>query len=226
MNGEHRAPAIYIVSGGVGASGEQVVQTVLAQFPDCSVQVVTAGNVRQISQIEEVIAQAKACDGTIVHTLVDPHLRHALVERARTQGVAAIDLMGDLLSHLALVLGREPLRQPGLYRQSHRAYFERVAAIEFTLGHDDGKNAPGWAHADLTLVGVSRTGKTPLSVYLSVLGWKVANVPLIPEVPTPPELFSLDRRRVVGLTIDPDQLLMAARAASPTYGRAAPFDLC
>ncbi len=202
------APHIYIVSGGVGASGEQLVQTVLAQFPGKNVVVSTVGNVRQISQIEEVVAQAQEGQGMIVHTLVDARLRSALTNLAHLEGVPDIDLMGALLSQLTDVLGREPLGQPGLYRQFRRAYFERVGAIEFTLAHDDGKNPRGWPQADIVLVGVSRTGKTPLSVYLSVLGWKVANVPLVPEIPTPRELFELDSRRVVGLTIDSDQLLM------------------
>ncbi len=202
------APPIYVVSGGVGASGEQLVNTVLAQFPDSHVQVFTIGNVRQSEQIERVVMQAAGCGGTIVHTLVDERLRGALSDLARAQGVVAIDLMGELLARLAVVLRREPVQQPGLYRRFHRAYFERVSAIEFTLAHDDGKGPQGWPQADIVLAGVSRTGKTPLSVYLSVLGWKVANVPLVPEIPTPEELFRVDPHRVVGLTIDPDALLM------------------
>jgi regulator of PEP synthase PpsR (kinase-PPPase family) len=216
------SPPIYIVSGGVGASGEQLVQTVLAQFPETNVPVVTVGNVRQMEQIESVVAQAQESDGTVVHTLVDAHLRNALTGRARAQGVVAIDLVGALLSRLAEVLEREPLGQPGLYRMFHRAHFERVAAIEFAMTHDDGKNPQGWSQADVVLVGVSRTGKTPLSVYLSVLGWKMANVPIVLEWPTPPELFQLDRRRVVGLTIDPDQLLMYREQRYRRMGALAP----
>jgi regulator of PEP synthase PpsR (kinase-PPPase family) len=205
---EAKPPPIYIVSGGVGASGEQLVQTALAQFPDHRVLVIVVGNVRQVEQIESVVARAKDSGGTIVHTLVDASLRSHLVGRAQAAGVQTIDLMGPLLRRMAEVLGREPLGHPGLYRQLHRDYFDRVAAIEFTMAHDDGKKPEGWRSAEIVLVGVSRTGKTPLSLYLSVLGWKVANAPLVPNLPLPPELFQLDPHRVVGLTIESGQLLL------------------
>lgn len=201
-------PPVYIISGGVGASGEQLVHTALAQFPDNQIPVITVGNVRQMEQIQRVVEQAKAKDGIIVYTLVEIHLRDALVDLAQAEGVAAIDLMGPLLTWVSGVLGREPLGQPGVYRQLRKDYFERVAAIEFTMTHDDGKNPSGWSSAEIVLTGVSRTGKTPLSIYLSVLGWKVANVPLVPGVPPSPELFRLDPRRVVGVTIEPGQLLL------------------
>jgi|WetSurMetagenome_2_1015567.scaffolds.fasta_scaffold345671_2 [pyruvate, water dikinase]-phosphate phosphotransferase / [pyruvate, water dikinase] kinase len=217
-------PPLYVVSGGVGASGEQLVQTVLAQFPDNNLPVITVGNVRQVTQIKRVIAQAKQAGGIIAHTLVDDRLRRALIDLARDEDVAAIDLMGPLLSRLESVLKRKALSQPGLYRQFHRAYFERVSAIEFTMAHDDGQQRAGWPQADLVLVGVSRSGKTPLSMYLAVLGWKVANVPLVPEVPPPPELFKLSRQRVLGLTIRPDQLLVFREQRYARLGLAAPID--
>ncbi len=200
------AVTIYIISGGVGASGEQLANTVLAQFPDSPVSLVTVGNVRHASQLERAVAEANARHGIIVHTLVDAHLRQILVGLAEAQGVPAIDLMGALLAQLSEQLNQPPLQQPGRYRQHHKAYFERVAAIEYTFAHDDGKNPPGWLNADVLLVGVSRSGKTPLSVYLSVLGWKTANYPLVPELPPPPQLFEVDPRRVIGLTIDIDRL--------------------
>ncbi len=202
------AHPIYVVSGGVGASGEQLAQTVLAQFPQSQVRVITLGNVRRPEQIEEAVARAKGTGGILLHTLVDERLRAILIERAREQQVPAIDLMGELLAWLSRVLGCPPLGQPGLYRQLRHDYFERVAAIDFALAHDDGKNPADWRQADVVLTGVSRTGKTPLSVYLSVLGWKVANVPIVFELGVPEGLLQLDRSRVVGLTIDPDQLLM------------------
>ena len=215
---------IYVVSGGVGASGEQLVQTVLAQFPDNHVPVITVGNVRQATRIKRVIAQAKQSGGIIAHTLIDDRLRRTLIDLARQEDVAAIDLMGPLLSRLESVLKRKAVGQPGLYRQFHRAYFERVSAIEFTMAHDDGQQRAGWPEADIVLAGVSRSGKTPLSMYLAVLGWKVANVPLVPEVPPPPELFKLDRQRVIGLTIRPDQLIVFREQRYARLGVSAPLD--
>jgi regulator of PEP synthase PpsR (kinase-PPPase family) len=140
--------------------------------------------------------------------MIDAHLRQALNEIASQQGVFAVDLVGAILGRLTDVLGIEPLGQPGLYRKLHKDYFERVEAIEYTMAHDDGKYPEGWPKAEIVLVGVSRTGKTPLSIYLSVLGWKVANIPFVPGIPAPSELFQLDTRRVFGLTIEPGQLLI------------------
>ena len=211
-------PPIFIVSGGVGASGEQVVNTVLAQFPDITVPVVSVPNVRHPAQFENILDQARELSGTIVHTLVDAKLRERMIELAHERDVIAIDLMGPLLERLTTVLRQPPLEKPGLYRQLHKPYFERIEAIEYALAHDDGQNREGWPAADVILVGVSRTGKTPLSVYLSVLGWKVANLPIVPELPTPPELYQLEPSRVIGLTLDLDRLLVFRRRRSSQLG--------
>lgn len=200
-------PPIFIVSGGVGASGEQVVNTVLAQFHDIDVPVITIPSVRVTAQIDSAIVQAKTAGGTIVHTLVDGDLREEMIRRAREEGVLALDLMGPLIERLSEVLGQEPLGRPGFYRQLNATYFDRVAAIEYAMAHDDGRRRQDWPEADVLLIGVSRSGKTPLSMYLAVLGWKAANLPLVPEIPTPPELFELGRKRVVGLMIDLDRLM-------------------
>jgi regulator of PEP synthase PpsR (kinase-PPPase family) len=104
-------------------------------------------------------------------------------------------------------LEQEPIAHPGLYRHLHQAYYDRVSAIEFSMSHDDGQRPGGWPQADVVLVGPSRVGKTPLSMYLAVLGWRVANVPLIPDVDLPPGLSQLDRQRAIGLTMEPGQLL-------------------
>ena len=209
MNPPHSQPIpIYIVSGGVGASGEQVVHTVLAQFPGSDLPVITIANVRQESQIEALLLKAKETGGAVVHTLVEQELRNYLKTRVQELQIPSFDLMGDLLSWITIATGQSPAEKPGLYRRLHKDYFERVSAIEYTMAHDDGKNPQGWQQADMLLIGVSRAGKTPLSLYLSVLGWKVANVPYINGVNLSQELFKLDPRRVIGLTIDPVQLLI------------------
>jgi [pyruvate, water dikinase]-phosphate phosphotransferase / [pyruvate, water dikinase] kinase len=201
------SPRIYIISGGVGASAEQLVHTVLAQFPQDTVKITTLGNVRYPEQIESVLRQA-LCDGClVVHTLIEPKLREYLIETANQLQVEAIDLMGPLAGWVTRKLGTPPLGQPGLYRQLHREYFDRVMAIDYAIAHDDGKNPQDWPQAEALLVGVSRVGKTPLSLYLAVLGLKVANYPYTPPIPFPPALFELDSRRVIGLTIEPGQLL-------------------
>jgi [pyruvate, water dikinase]-phosphate phosphotransferase / [pyruvate, water dikinase] kinase len=215
------APPIFVVSGGVGTSGEQVVNTILAQFHGVDVPVITIPSVRNTTQVTNAIAQAKAADGTIVHTLVDGELRTVLVRRAADEGVIALDLMGPLIEHLADILGQAPLGRPGFYRQLNATYFERVDAIEYAMAHDDGRKRQDWPEADVLLLGVSRTGKTPLSMYLAVLGWKAANLPLVPEISTPPEIYELDRSRVIGLTIDLDRLVTFRMRRARHMGMAA-----
>ena len=151
-------PPIYIVSGGTGSSGEQMVNTVLAQFPENQVEVVMVSQVRQMEEIEKVVAQAATTGGTIIHTLVDGRLRGALIRLGQERSVVTIDLMGDLLSRLTDVLGQEPVDQPGLYRQLHQPYFDRIEAIEFSMSHDDGMKLDDLSLADIVLLGVSSVG--------------------------------------------------------------------
>lgn len=215
-------PPIIIVSGGVGASGEQLVHTVLAQFPGIQVPVITTGNVRHPEQIEQAVDQAERSRGMLVHTLVDSNLRQALTEQARAKGVPAIDLMGDLIEILSERSGREPANKPGLYRQLRRDYFERVEAIEFSMVHDDGKGVKDLPKAEIVILGVSRVGKSPLSLYLSVLGWKVANLPFVMGRPMPDELSQVNKQRVIGLTIEPGQLMLHRQERQRRLGAPGP----
>lgn len=202
------APTVFVVSGGSGASADQLVQTALAQFPDNHVLVRIFSNIRENEQVDEVLNRALIEDAVIVHTLVDLKIYNYLIKRTDQLGIFQIDEMQSLLQKLALMLGRKPEGHPGLYRKLHKKYYDRIAAIEFTVAHDDGKDPAGWKEAEIVLTGVSRVGKTPLSMYLSVLGWKVANVPLVYGIDPNPFLFEIDRRRLVGLTIHPGQLVI------------------
>ncbi|MGE5603026.1 MAG: pyruvate, phosphate dikinase/phosphoenolpyruvate synthase regulator, partial [Nitrososphaerales archaeon] len=206
QSSDGKPPPIYVVSGATGASGEHIVRTVLAQFRR-PVPVVLVPHVNSETDLVELVQEAASAGGTIVHTLVKSSLRKTLANLARPRAVLAIDLMGPLLEHLALALGEQPAEKPGLYHQQREAYFERIAAIEYSVAHDDGQRVSELPEAEIVLVGVSRSGKTPLSMYLAINGWKVANVPLIPGIPPPPVLHEIDSRRIVGLTVEPGQLI-------------------
>lgn len=202
---------LFIISGGAGALGKHIARVALAQFPGVSTEVIVMPQVRHPDQLIDAIAQVAQRGGTIIHTMVDPQMRAALIELAAQQQLVTIDTIGNPLGQLAQVFGRAPLGQPGLNQGQEDAYLDRIKAIEYTVDHDDGRNPHQLDQADVVLSGVSRVGKTPLSIYLSVLGWKVANVPLVREVPPPRELFEIDRRRVIGLTIDVDMLMQHRR---------------
>ncbi len=213
---------IYLVSGASGSSGSQIIETVLAQFPKIQVPLIKMTHVRRRAQIKEIMEKALKTGGTVVHTLVDPEMRKALVLQGEKQKIATIDLMGNLLDHLSDVLGTPPVGKPGLYRKLRKDYFDRISAIEYTIKHDDGQMAQDLSSSDIVLTGVSRSGKTPLSMYLAVHGWKVANIPLIINVPPPPELFRIDRKCVIGLTISYEDLMMHRKKRQEKMGPVGP----
>jgi len=211
-------PPIFIISGGAGALGKHVARIALAQFAGLNPQMIVIPQICSCDQVAEAIAQVVAKRGIIIHTMVDPNIRQVLIQLAQEYHVTAIDTIGDSLAELAAVLGQAPLGQPGLYQGGNETYRERIKAIEYTVDHDDGRSPNELGQADVVLTGISRVGKTPLSIYLSVLGWRVANVPLVLDIQPPKELFEIDRRRVIGLTIDVEVLMQHRRWRQESLG--------
>jgi len=164
--------------------------------------------VRTAKEVRQVVKEAARVGGTIVHTLALPELRQEILAEGRRRLVVTIDLMGPLVDRLRDTLELSPLAQPGLLRQLDESYYERIGAIDFAVRHDDGRNPGDLPQAELVLVGVSRTSKTPISIFLAYRGWRVANVPLIADLEPPPALFKVKRHRVVALTIQPERLVM------------------
>ncbi|GAE46419.1 ATP/GTP-binding protein [Mesobacillus boroniphilus JCM 21738] len=156
--------------------------------------------------IDEVISLAKHDGGMIAYTLVKPDISNYLQESATKEGIYACDIMGPLIQQVQQLSGETPLYEPGLVRKLDQDYFKKVEAIEFAVKYDDGRDPRGILKADIVLVGVSRTSKTPLSQYLAHKRYKVANVPLVPEVDPPEELFLVPREKCFGLRITPDKL--------------------
>lgn len=209
MNSQNKSAnaPIYVVSGGRGIAGNNLVQSLLIQYPENKIPVTIIGRVADEDQIFDIIMKAKADGGLIAHTMVDPGLRDRINELAKEFGVSVIDLMGQLARYLDENLNVEPLQHPGLYRELNHQYFDRIESIEFTLSQDDGMSPQRLRDAEIVLTGLSRVGKTPLSVYLAMYGWKVANVPLVHGIQPPPELFEIDPQRVFGLHIGANQLI-------------------
>lgn len=198
---------IFILSDGTGETAATLVRAALVQYSDLTLNIVRCKNVRTEEQIESLIEDVYSRKGIIVFTMVSPQMSKKVMDCAAAKGLAAVDLMGPLLNALDTYLGRTNSgHTAGLLRAVDDQYFKRIEAIEFTVKHDDGKTLTHLDQADIILVGISRTSKTPLSIFLSHKGWKVANIPLVLNVPPPEELFKIDQRRIVGLTIDPASL--------------------
>ncbi|NJN24628.1 MAG: kinase/pyrophosphorylase [Cyclobacteriaceae bacterium] len=194
-------PPIYVVSGGKGIAGHTIVETMLIQYPDNKIPVVIEAEVINEKQIAEITDNVLKARGAIVHTMVNRQMRNALIESCLLKGIPQFDLVGGISDYLDQTLDIRPVEQPGLFRLRNIEYFRRVRAIEFTMAHDDGQNAEKIENADIILTGVSRSGKTPLSIYLAMFGWKVANVPLVLGIEPPESLFKVDPNRVFGLNI-------------------------
>jgi len=209
---------IYIVSDSIGETAELVGKAAASQFDAGKADIRRVPYVSHPDEIPEIVAQAAQESGVIVFTLVMPSLRGFLLSEAAKYGLPAVDILGPVLDALRRVTGREPRFEPGLMRKVDEEYFRRVEAIEFAVKYDDGKDLRGITEAEVVVLGVSRTGKTPLCMYLAHKRIRAANVPLVPEVPVPQELFTLSSNRVVGLTIQPDYLVWIRRERLRTLG--------
>ncbi len=199
-------PVVFIVSDSIGETAEFVVKAVASQFDSGQVEMRRVPFVETRAQIEEIFEEAANCNSIIAYTLVVPELRQIMADEASRHAVLTADILGSLMGAFSRATFKEPHFEPGRLRQLDEDYFRRVAAIEFAVKHDDGKDPRGLQEAEVVLIGVSRTSKTPLSIYLAHQGIKVANLPLVPEVELPEELFWVPPHRVAGLIIDPHHL--------------------
>lgn len=199
-------PSVYVLSDSIGETAELVIKAGLSQFGTGNYKIQRVPYVDDKETIDETLRVVKEDNGIIAFTLVEPDLRLYLNERAKALSIEAIDIMGPMMDSLERAFNHEPRLEPGLVYKLDQDYFKRIEAIEFAVKYDDGRDPRGIARADIVLVGVSRTSKTPLSQYLAHKRLKVANVPLVPEVDPPEELFQIDKNKCIGLAISPEKL--------------------
>ena len=197
---------IYVLSDSIGETGEQVARAAVSQFNPERYEVRRFPYITEEDQIVEVFEEAKNERSIIIYTIVIEKLKNFIIEMGTVFNIPVVDLMTPALDALENVLEYEPKRESGLIRKLDEKYFKKVEAVEFAVKYDDGKDTRGIKKADIVLVGVSRTSKTPLSMYLAHKHFKVANVPLVPEVPAPEEIFVKDVKRVFGLIANPFKL--------------------
>jgi regulator of PEP synthase PpsR (kinase-PPPase family) len=194
---------IHVISDSLGDSAATLAMAAASQFSDgtCAIhRLPKATNIEQMAHfIEANMAQADG-EMTILYTIVDPELRAQLNDYVSDKPLAAVDLIGPAIEAIAEATGLKPRGEAGLIRKTDKVYFNRVSAMEFAVDHDDGRNVEQLADADIVLIGVSRSSKTPLSIYLASRGYRVANVPLASGTEPPQQLFEIDRRRIFGLT--------------------------
>jgi len=197
---------IDVVSDSTGETAEKVVRAALLQFPQAGAVIRLHTRVRTQDNVLPILERAASEKALVVFTVVSPELREYIHAMTSELKVEAIDVIGALIGKLSHFLDREPINMPSSMLPLSDEYFRRIEAVEFAVKSDDGKEPRNFKKADLILVGVSRTSKTPLSTLLAQRGLKVANQPLVLGVPPPPELEEANQDRIVGLTIGLDQL--------------------
>jgi len=209
---------IDVLSDSTGQTAEKVVRAALLQFPQAGVQIRLHTRVRSSELARPVLERAAKDGALVVFTVVGPELREFMHTMAAELHVEAFDVIGSLIGKLGTFLDREPINLPGALMPLTDEYFRRIEAVEFAVKSDDGKEPRNLRKADLILVGVSRTSKTPLSTLLAQRGLKVANLPLLLGIPPLLELNEAPQDRIVGLTIDLDRLCAIRQARLKNLG--------
>lgn len=197
---------IHIVSDATGETATRVVMAVERQFPGLEFEVVRHPRIAGADDIQLAAARARGRRAVVVYTLVDPGYREAMRTLCKRYKLHYCDLLGHPIDAVARVSGLPATGEPGALPVLDSNYFKRVEAIEFAVQADDGVAIRRLPQADIVLVGVSRTSKTPLSIYLGYLGYKAANVPIVKGIEPPPELWEVEPARVVGVTLQPEIL--------------------
>jgi hypothetical protein len=197
---------IYIISDATGQSGLHILRAAIVQFEHARARMMVFHDIDTKAGLKKILDQARADKALIAFTFVKKGMRDYASQYCLKNDIYHLDILGPLINNLSSYLQREPLETPTLLRKVDEQYFKRIDAIEYTLGHDDGRGAERLKEADLVLVGLSRTSKTPTSFYLAQEGYKVANVPIVPGIALPDELFEIDQHKIVCLNIDPEVL--------------------
>ncbi len=202
----HAEIVIYVISDSIGETAESVSKAAISQFNGQIYEMRRFPYVNEEDQILEILEEAKNENSILVFTIVVPYLRDILLNGAKKFNIPCIDVMTPILTAMEEVIGSPSKEEPGLIRKLDERYFRKVEAIEFAVKYDDGKDPRGLKQADIVLTGISRTSKTPLSMYLAHKNLKVANIPLVPEVSPPKELYEINPKKIIGLTTNPMKL--------------------
>ena len=198
---------IYAVSDSIGETAEQVAQAAASQFDD-EVEVRRVPYIKTLEDVEELIKEIREIKNVmVVSTIITVNVREYLTEKGVENNIWVVNVLGPIINVSSSILNKQPQYNPGAMWKTDETYFKRIEAMEFAMQYDDSKDYRGLKNADVVLIGLSRTSKTPLCMYLANKGIKAINIPLVPEVEVPKELFEIDKHKIFGLTINPLQLI-------------------
>ena len=197
---------IYSISDSVGETSESLIKAALCQFNYTNYEIKKYSFVSTLDELKNILEESKTHKSIFFYTLVETELVNYIKEFAQNYEIKNVDLLSEALNSISGVLNMEPKREPGILRRLNMSYFDRIEAVEFAVKYDDGKDPRGLKKADVVLIGISRTSKTPLSMYLANRNIKVVNIPLVPEVEPPRELKEINSGRIIGLINSPEKL--------------------
>lgn len=209
---------IYIISDSTGETAETYINSVVTQFPSINKEIIRKPDIDSKEKIDQVLASISKKSSIIIQTVGDKSLAEYLNQKAKSEGFKILDILSPAIDWFEEVTGQKALREMKLTRQLSKDYFSMIDAVEFAVKYDDGRDARGLVHADIVLLGVSRTSKTPLSMLLATKDYRVANLPLVPEIKLPNELYEVDPKRIIGLIIDPEKLSIIREERSRNLG--------
>ena len=198
---------VHLVSDATGETINSVMRACLVQFEDTDVTEHSWSLVRTPGQMDRALSGIKQNPGLVLYTIVNDKLREQLIEGCRAAQIASVPVLDPVMNAMAAHFGQKARGQSGRQHELDAEYFDRIEAMNFALAHDDGQSSRSYNEADVILIGVSRSSKTPTCIYLANRGIKCANVPIVPNCPMPPELFTVKKPLVVGLTKDATQLV-------------------
>ncbi len=216
-------PTVHVISDSLGDTACEVVLAAAGQFDEGSIRIARLPTVSNIDQVETYLAPRVACGGrhAVFHTIADPVLRAQVCDTCAALQIPSMDIMGPTTGVLSVITGKEPHGIPGTIHRTDERYFNRIDAMEYFVEHDDGRGADDLSNADIVLLGISRTSKTPLSMYLAFQGYRVANIPLAPGIDPPESIFKVDPMRLFGLLSTTDVIAgIRDRRLGDDYSRA------
>ncbi|MER2063565.1 MAG: pyruvate, water dikinase regulatory protein [Alkalibacterium sp.] len=209
---------IMVLSDSVGGTASNVVHAALAQFPNVNYELKNYPFIREEDQLNSVLLKAKSYNAVVLHTFVDAILVETIEDFCAEHDITCIDVLNPLIREVTARTNTMPQHKPGAKHKLDDKYFNRISALEFAVQYDDGKDPKGFLEADIVILGISRTSKTPLSIYMANQGYKVANLPLMPESKLPDEIWQVDQKRMVGLTNEEEMLSNIRRERMISYG--------
>lgn len=218
MNDETNILTIYVISDSAGETATKLAQATMAQFPTVEFNLYRKTFVNDKENLIKGLRDAKKHDAMILYTMIDEELLQLIQAFCQESDLYSVDVLSSTIDEIERRSGIKASREPGALHHLNKNYFKRIKAMEFAVKYDDGKDPRGFLEADVVLLGVSRTSKTPLSLFLANKNLKVANLPLVPQAHIPKQLWEVDSKKIVGLTNDPDVLNSIRKERMRAYG--------